>query len=428
MLGKIDSRAMRGMNRTLLLEMIRRETTVSRTDLARRSALTKPTVSAIVDALLEEGLVREVGFGTAPSRKGRKSRLLELNEDSAAFLGLHFGVRHTTLAIANARGHIRAVRKTESFRGEPGRAVSALGPLVIEAFREAKLSRSCLKAAGVAVPGLIDQASGTCVLAPNLRWYDFPLGETLANALGVPVVVHNIAQAAAIAEGRLGAARAARSYVWVYVGSGVGAAIVLDGHILYGKHGYSGEIGHCAVMDGGPRCGCGRNGCLETVASGTAIETAAKKAFEHEVTKAAKGARGALDAHAVAILAREGNQIARQIFADVGEHLGVGISYLINLLNPELIVLGGRVIQAGDCLMDPIRASVAKYAIYAQGIPIVASTVGDDIMLKGAVLLAMESVYPDDPSQGESNSAPPSLERRSVVPTRDGASASANDK
>jgi predicted NBD/HSP70 family sugar kinase len=394
-LVKVDSRAMREMNRALVLEMIRREKTVSRTELARRSMLTKPTVAAIVEDLVDEGLVNELGLDITPSRRGRRSRLIELNDSASAFVGIHFGVRHTSLAVADARGRIRATRVVESFAGQFERALRVLPSLVEGALGEAKLPRSRLAGVGVAIPGLVDQATGTCVIAPNLRYYDVPVRAKIAQKLGAPTAVRNITHAAAIAECRLGAARGMSSFVWVYVGSGIGSAIVVDGRVVYGKHGFSGELGHCVVLDNGSQCGCGGIGCLETVASGKAIEAAARTSMNGSL----RGARPSkkLDAHEIAVAARSGDPEARRILARAGEYLGMGISYLLNLLNPEMVVLGGRVIQAGECLLEPIRASVARHAMRSEGIPIVPSTVGDDIMLRGAALLALEGDRVDRP-------------------------------
>ena len=396
MLAKVDSRAMREMNRALVLDMIRRDSTVSRSDLARRSMLTKPTVSAIVGDLISEGLVHEVGFDESRSRKGRRSMLLELNAAAAAFVGIHLGVRHTSVAVADARGRIRATRVIESFAGQFPRAVRALPLVVKEVLGEAKLSRSRLEGVGVAIPGLVDQATGTCVIAPNLRFYDVPVRAKLAETFQAPTAVRNITHAAAIAEGRLGAARGVRSFVWVYVGSGIGAAIVVEGRVVYGQRGFSGELGHCAVVDNGIQCGCGGKGCLETVASGTAIEAAARSGVGamHRTGRNTK----AIDAHQVALAAHSGDPEARRILARAGDYLGMGISYLLNLLNPEMVVLGGRVIHAGESLLEPVRASVARHAMRSEGIPIVPSTVGDDIMLQGAVLLALEGDRADRPA------------------------------
>src|SRR4051812_45644547 len=240
MLGKGDNRAIREVNRSIILDLVRRGGRISRTELARRSKLTKPTVSAIVDELIDDGVVREVGFGESVAGGGRPARLLEFNDASAAYLGIHFGVRATTVAVADARGTIRQLRGRPSLLGSPAPPLNAVRPLIAEALQAAKVPRARVEGAGATVPGLIDQESGVCVLAPNLGWRDFPLRESLAAELGVPVMVNNITQAAAVAEGRVGAARGARSYVWLYVGSGVGSGVVIDGRLFYGQRGFSG--------------------------------------------------------------------------------------------------------------------------------------------------------------------------------------------
>jgi glucokinase-like ROK family protein len=390
MLGKGDNRAIREVNRSIILDLVRRGGRISRTELARRSKLTKPTVSAIVDELIGEGVVREVGFGESVAGGGRPARLLEFNDASAAYLGIHFGVRATTVALADARGTIRHVRGRASLLGSPARSLKAVRPLLTEVLAAARVPRARVECAGATVPGLIDQETGACVLAPNLGWRDFPLRDALAAEVGVPVVVNNITQAAAVAEGRLGAARSARSYVWVYVGSGVGSGVVVDGKIFYGQRGFSGEIGHCPVVDTGPDCACGRRGCLETVASAMALTRAAEAAIAAGETTVLSAMTGPLDAAAVAVAARDGDAVARRILTDAAEYLGRGISYLLNVLNPEMVVLGGPVTQVGDVLLGPVRASVAKHALLPKGVAIVASALGDRAELTGAVLLAMD--------------------------------------
>jgi predicted NBD/HSP70 family sugar kinase len=390
MLGKGDNRAIREVNRSIILDLVRRGGRISRTELARRSRLTKPTVSAIVGELMTDGVVREVGFGVSGSGGGRPARLLEFNDAAAAYLGIHFGVRATTVAVADAQGTIRLVRGTASFVAAPERTLSTLGPMVAELLEAANVPRSRVEAAGATVPGLIDQESGVCVLAPNLRWRDVRLREALTEALGVPVSVHNITQAAAVAEGRVGAARGARSYVWVYVGSGVGSGVVDDGRLFVGRHGFSGEIGHCPVVEGGPLCACGRRGCLETVASAMALARAAEAAIESGEPTLLASALAPLDAAAITRAAREGDAVSLRILAQAGEHLGRGISYLLNVLNPEMVVLGGPVAEAGELLLEGVRKAVAEHALVSSGVAIVASRLGDRAELTGAVLLAMD--------------------------------------
>jgi predicted NBD/HSP70 family sugar kinase len=389
MRGKVDARTMREMNRSLILDLIGREATITRIDLSRRSALTKPTVSTIVDSLIEEGLVREVGLGVPSAHGGRRGRLLGLAADAAAYAGVHLSIRYTSIAVADARGRVRAARTVPSFKSRPEQALRQLPGLLDEVLREAGFPRRRLRGVGVAVPGLVDHTTGTCVLAPNLRWYDVPLRARLSEALGVPASVRNTMQAGAVAEVRLGAAQGARSFAWVYVGSGVGSGIVIDGRVFYGKRGYSGELGHCVVTDAKIPCACGRVGCLETIASVPAIEAAARKAWSKSARTRKGGGSPDPDAYEVAAAADAGDARARAVIAKAGDALGIGISSLLNLLDLEKVVLAGRVVRAGNYLLESVRASVARRAMQGDGTPIVASTVEDDVVTKGAVLVAL---------------------------------------
>ena len=386
--GKVDSRAMREINRSIVLDIIRRGGKVSRTDLAKRSALTKPTVSAIVDDLLARGIVQEVGYGRTMGSGGRRARLLEFNDDSAAYLGIRFGVRMTQVGIADARGGLRVVREIPSAPSDPERAVREALALVDSLLAEANLPRERLQSAGVAIPGLVSPG-GVVELAPNLNFKQLPLRELVQDGLGLPVVVMNDTHAGALAEGRCGAARGVRSFVWVQVGTGVGAGIVIDGKVFHGHAGFSGEIGHCPVIAEGPVCSCGLRGCLEAVASGWAISRAADAAVASgEATLLARGP--ARDARAVAEAARAGDAVACRILSDVGTYLGMGISTLVNLLNPEMIVLGGGVMSAPDHIIEAARASMAKHALRGAEVRVVPGMLGEKVGLVGALLGAMD--------------------------------------
>ena len=178
--------------------------------------------------------------------------------------------------------------------------------------------------------------------------------------------------------------------MWLYVGSGVGSGVVIDGRVFYGRRGFSGEIGHCPVVEDGPECGCGRRGCLETVASAMALGRAVEAALAAGEPTVLGAMVGPLDAGAIAAAARDGDRVAGRILSDFSEHLGRGISYLLNVLNPEMIVLGGPVAQAGDVLLEAVRASVARHALLPKGVAIVPSALPDRAELTGAVLLAMD--------------------------------------
>src|SRR5690606_20953338 len=178
-----------------------------------------------------------------------------------------------------------------------------------------------------------------------------PVRDMLSDKLSVPVVVQNVTTTGAIAEGRAGAAVGYRSYIWVGVGSGIGSGIVLDGSVFLGRKGFSGEIGHCPVVDLGERCGCGALGCLETVAAGTALEQQARRAL-------ARGEKTVLSderpPHASNIIAAalEGDALCRSLIEQAGIYLGKGIAYLQNILNPEIVVLSGQLLEADELLLE----------------------------------------------------------------------------
>jgi glucokinase-like ROK family protein len=326
--------------------------------------------------------------------------------NGGVYIGIHFGVRATTVGVADGNGTIEVVRKQPSLVGSPARSLAAARVLVADALAEAGVSRGRVKVVGATVPGLVDQESGVCVLAPNLGWHDFPLRAALADELEAPVAINNVAQAAAVAEGRVGAARRARSYVWIHVGSGVGSGIVIDGKLFFGHRGFSGEIGHCPVVYPGSPCGCGRLGCLETVASAKAIVRAAEAAVVAGEPTVLAELPPPLSSTSVAAAAREGDPVARRILGEASEYLGRGISYLLNVLNPEMVVLGGAVAQAGETLVGPVRASVARHSLLSAGVAVVPSTLGNRAELTGAVYMAIDQgqagqvvAVPSEPSR-----------------------------
>lgn len=391
--GKAGTRTVRETNRAFVLELIRREGTLTRSELARRSSLAKPTVSAIVDSLIAEEIVREVGPGASRLQGGPRGMLLDLNPDAAAFVGIHLSVSRTSLAVADACGLVRETILMGSYRGEEGRALTELPHLVSELMSRARLPRERLQGVGIAVPGLVDHRTGQCVLAPNLGWRGVPVRDALQEALAAPVTVRNSTQAGAIAEARLGATAATKSFAWIYIGTGIGGAIVMDGRMVHGKRGYTGELGHWQAVPDGPPCKCGRSGCLETVASDFALEAAAHGS-DASRTVSGDAAPGP-SAAAISAAASNGDPPSRAIVARAGEYLGVGISYLVNLLDLEKVVVDGPAVRAGGYFLETIRASVAVHALESDEVSILPSSVEEDVMLKGAVFLAMDGELAD---------------------------------
>jgi len=383
-----DHNVMRELNRSLVLDLLKQHSPISRAAIAKAADLAKPTVSAIIDELIHKGLVREIGIGRTTTGGGRPPIMLEFNARSQFVAGVQIGVHRINVVVADARGNEVGRAQRPTGRGKPAKVLETVIEVIRAALAEAKVPTKRLAAVGVCVPGLIDSRTGTLLLAPNLRWKDISVGPVLHAALRVPVFVHNTAQACAVAESIEGAGQGKSDLVFLYVSTGVGAGILTDGRLFPGTSGLAGEIGHCPVGST-VRCGCGKVGCLETVASGAAIEQAAR-------TQLAKGRKSSLDpkkvtAEDVSAAAAEGDALAVEVLTGVAEALGIAVSWLVNLLNPEMVVIGGGIAGVGEPLLGPLRKTASSHALApsAAKVEVVASTLGDDAEVRGAVLLAL---------------------------------------
>ena len=215
-------------------------------------------------------------------------------------------------------------------------------------------------AIGVGMAGLVDVRSGVLLSTPNLVWRNLPLAEALGATFGLPVTVDNDATAAAWAESRLGASRGYDDSLFVGVGTGIGGGIVAGGRLLRGAHGLAGEIGHVIVEPDGPPCGCGNRGCWEQVASGLAIARAGGRAVADEPGSAIARLAGGDPRRATGELGDGGGpakatQLPSRSSTTVGRRLGEGVAGLVNVLDPEVVVIGGGVGEAGDLLLGPLR-------------------------------------------------------------------------
>lgn len=251
------------------------------------------------------------------------------------------------------------------------------------------------EAVGVGAAGMVDFAAGTLRYAPNLAWREVPVRDLVADRTGLPCVVDNDANAAAWAEYRFGAGRGYRHVLAVTVGTGIGGGIVADGRLFRGAHGFAAEIGHIIVEPNGPRCGCGNLGCWEQVASGRALDRLARAEAARDpggrIAAQADGAE-ATGRH-VSEAARDGDPAAVAVFAAVGRRLGEGIAGLVNILDPEVVVVGGGVAEEGAVLLDPARAAFVE-AVEAPEhrpeVPIVPAELGNDAGAIGAAALALD--------------------------------------
>ncbi|MFI6725116.1 ROK family protein [Streptomyces sp. R-74717] len=250
----------------------------------------------------------------------------------------------------------------------------------LRAYGEKHLGESAV-AAGVAVPGIVDAENGIAVYASNLGWRDVPMRELLGERLGgVPVALGHDVRTGGLAEGRLGAGKGADRFLFVPLGTGIAGAIGIAGTIESGAHGYAGEIGHIVVRPDGPDCGCGQRGCLETLASASAVTRAWAAASGDPKADAADCAKAV----------ESGDPAAAEVWRNAVDALAAGLVTALTLLDPSTLIIGGGLAEAGETLFTPLRAAVEERVTFQKLPHIVPAALGDTAGCLGAGLLAWD--------------------------------------
>jgi glucokinase len=289
--------------------------------------------------------------------------------DGSLILGIDIGGTKCAASLGRANGELlgRKSLLTRSGDRSPEQILIELATLARELVAEAGASQRDIRGVGVSCGGPLDTRTGIVYAPPNLpAWVAVPVRTILQSQLGLPVWVENDANATALAEWLFGAGRGARNLIFITMGTGVGGGIVLDGRLFRGTNDLAGELGHQTILIDGPLCGCGKRGCLEALASGPSIARLARESLmygRHKRVLALAGGRPSdITAEHVVVAAREGDPFAVGILAEAGNYMGLGIANLIQILNPEIVILGTIAVHAGDLILEPIRRAIGQYA------------------------------------------------------------------
>jgi glucokinase len=282
----------------------------------------------------------------------------------------------------------------ESRERSAGESEEELVEMLVREVGEARAAREDVGAIGMGIPATIDQEKGLAVAAVNLPLENLPIRDLVTKRTGLPTFVDNDANVAALAEHLFGAARGTRNAVMLTIGTGIGGGLVLGGELYRGSTGAGAELGHVAIEMDGPHCqgNCPNRGCVETLASGTALGREGRAVAESAPDSAlgkllAEGAE--IDGKAVTVAAQEGDETAIGVFDLVGGRLGVALATFANIFEPEVIVIGGGVIAAGDLLLDPARRELEARALPPMNrTPVVAAELGEDAGMIGAAAMA----------------------------------------
>jgi glucokinase len=318
-----------------------------------------------------------------------------MKKSAELVLAVDLGGTKLRSAVVSKYGKIAAVSnlKTEAEKGPEyiiDRLVESLGTLIAEnQFSNKDISGIC-----IAVAGPVDVKRGIVTSSPHLPgWHNVPLKKIIAERTGIRTFVDNDVNAAAIGEYVFGAAKGVTDFVYIAVGTGLGGGIIINGQLYKGADGAAGEIGHTIIKENGPKCSCGNCGCLEALCAGTAIEREIRKKLKKisatEVARVYGKAANEITAKDVGKAANEGDLIACEVISNAAYYLGIGLANVINVFNPQMIVLGGGVIKIGDIYVSPAIevARETAFELPASTVKIVRSKLGDDTGILGAAAL-----------------------------------------
>ena len=373
----ITGTGMRGINRSAILEIIRRESPISRTVIARRLDVSLPTVMRIVDQLVDEGLVRSKG--ATEWSGGRRRSLLEFNVDGHVVIGIDLGGTTMFGAIADLGGSILDEAEIVRHGTSAEESFQRLVDLIDTLLASPKLQGRQIRGIGVGAPGITRPDEGIVEWAHSLSWQNYPLKVGLAKRYSLPITVDNDVNLAALGELWFGAGQNTQNMVFITIGTGIGAGIIIDGALYRGSHEASGEIGHFVLGREFLGQRYAEFGALESLASSTGIAEAARRALADRRDPAELES---LSAEEVFDAARQGQEWARAIVDGVVDCLAIAVANMSVSFDPELIVLGGTVTRSID-LVGPILRRIDG------AIPtlprLVVSTLGGRAVVMGAI-------------------------------------------
>ncbi|MDO8674073.1 MAG: ROK family protein [Dehalococcoidia bacterium] len=317
--------------------------------------------------------------------------------DRDLVVAIDLGGTRIRAALVNSAGKVLDRRSLPTLAGE-GRD-SVIERILMAANQIIQtVGSERLSAIGIGAPGPLDFRTGVVMSAPNLPgWHDVPLRSIMEASLGLPVVLGNDANLAAFGEATNGAGKGTDNLIYITVSTGIGGGVVVDGKLLLGERGLAAEVGHMAIEAFGPTCSCGNVGCLEALASGTAIARKARERIaagcQTIISTLLAEQGGEITARMVVEAAKQDDRLAKEIMEAAATYLGVGVVNLLHLFNPKMVILGGGVSHAGNLLFDPVKRVVAARAMpaYTEGLTITPAALGDDAGLLGAAALALTS-------------------------------------
>lgn len=381
-----------------ILNFLYSKGSLSNPEICRMANMSSPSIHKLLNELMGEGLVQEEGIGH--SIGGRRPNIFGLNPDARVVIGISIGQNFSEVAIFNLRNEIQhEVHRYETPLENSQAFVDGLYKYCILLLKKAKISEEKILGVGIGISGLTDPSTGK-----SYSWLNYSsktVKELFEERFGKPVFVDNDARVMAMGEYVFGSASDKNNVLCLNIGAGIGMGMILNGMVYHGNSGFAGEFGHIKVQEEGELCICGKRGCLETVASGAAL---VRRAIEEigagmtsKIPELTNNEISEINSRTIIEAAQQGDQLAIDLLAEIGEYLGKGLAILIHIFNPEAIILGGDLARADQFIIDSIQQTLNKYTIYSikKDTTIMASSLGEKAAVMGAMAMVMNSIFED---------------------------------
>jgi len=397
MVTTADQNLVRKLNTAVVINALRHRAPLSRAGLASCTGLNRSTISSIINDLLANELVQETTLQS--DRVGRPGMQLELNSAGGFAVGIELGVDFISLVVTDFIANVLWRRRLPSDPAEGQEAILERAYQMTEsALAEGSARGLRPLGIGLGVPGLVDLRLGELRIAPNLGWKNIPIRQIWKERFNLPVFVENDAKASALGEYYFGVARGQDNFIYLHAGLGLGSGIMIDGKLFRGSRGYASEVGHMIIDPNGEQCGCGKRGCWETLVGPRAVirrfRQTLRQGVPSTVLHLAENDLDNVTFDKVANAALAGDTAALAAMREVGSNLGFGIANLVNIFNPQMVVLGGELAYAGEILLPEIQRVVTanSMSIPAEDLIIAVSAYGPDGCVVGAASLVLDDI------------------------------------
>lgn len=374
-----DLTLIKKINTSIVLEAVLKHAPLSRAQISELTGLNKATVSSLVQDLIDSHLVIDIGPGE--SSGGRKPVMLLFNGQAGYAVGIDLGVNYIRGVLADLEGNVVAELQKSLKKHQLEFTLKELVQCIEQLIAKAPESPYGIVGIGVGAPGIVDD-QGSILFAPNLEWQQVALQQLLEDKFQLPVTIDNEANAGAQGEQKYGIGQGIAHQIYVSVGIGIGTGIILNKELYKGATGFSGELGHLSIEYSGKPCRCGNEGCWELYASENALlEQAAPLGFDNleDLLEAAEA----------------GNTEVRRLFYSIGEYMGAGISNIVNVFNPDVVIIGNRMSRAKTWLEEAVQTSVARRTLpyHRERLKILFAELQDQSAVRGAAYYAISTFF-----------------------------------